>query len=759
MVKYFISRIMLVSIVLLYSTVSYTESRSRIRSIARNKTASYIINNFKILSESQIRKAIKNDSVARQLVTQWVINNIEKFPGLFGIFSKLFGIFSPSAKKIITIITSDSNTIQLTVNNIEKLIESSNGRDLITVVRKTGASADQQINLFITNNIKKLIKSPTGVKLIRDTLQNSPSSQLILNNVERLLKSPEGAVFIQDVIENNPSAKSLIEELMSNFSHKNLLMKMVHELRGNNLGNIEAMKKKLECLSISVESKKEIRNEINRLEHSNLHEAPFIHEYLEWIFALPWGITTEDNLDIAHAKKILDKDHYGLVPIKEKILDFISTRNLKKDSPSPILCFVGPPGTGKTSLGKSIARSLGRKYARIALGGIYDEIEIRGNRRAYSNSMPGRIIKTIKSVGFCNPVIVLDEIDKISSHSSHHGNPAGAMLEVLDPEQNKEFHDNYLEIPFDLSQVMFIATANDISAIPAPLRDRMEIIELSGYTLEEKMQIGQQYLVKKAIIDSGLENKNMSITDAVLQELIMNYTRESGVRQLERIIRRLCSKAARTLVEKNELISFSPDNVKSYLGPRKFIEEESNKEDQIGRVNGLAWTPYGGTITKVEVILMPGKGKLILTGQLGDVMKESAQIALSYARAHAKQFGIDDSIFLTQDLHIHFPAGATPKDGPSGGITILTAIISSLTGQTVNRQYAMTGELNLSGEIMPIGGIKEKILAAKRNNVPHVILPSKNKHDLDDIKDVTNGIDIILVDHADEVLERVLLPK
>ncbi len=478
-----------------------------------------------------------------------------------------------------------------------------------------------------------------------------------------------------------------------------------------------------------------------------------------YVRSLLWRRETPDNLNITHAKQILDEDHYGLEKIKEQILDFISVKNLKQDGNAPIFCFVGPPGTGKTSLAESIARSLGKKYGRIALGGVHDETEIRGHRKTYIGAMPGRLMQTIKETGSCNPVILLDEIDKISDQTSYSGNPASAILEVLDPAQNKEFFDNYLNIPFDLSKVMFIATANNISTMSKPLLDRMEIIEVSSYTLEEKIKIAQKHLIKKAIEESGLKGKKIHISDDVLQKLITEYTREPGVRQLGRTLKTLCSKIARGLVEKNELISITTHNLEKHLGQPMFTEEELNRTSKIGVSNGLARTAYGGTMLKIETSLMPGKGKLILTGQLGDVMKESAQIALSYARAHAKKFGIDDKIFATHDLHIHVPAGATPKDGPSAGITMLTSIVSTLTGRAVDAQYAMTGELNLNGDVMPIGDVKEKILAAKRNNVLHIILPKANERNLITIEKITQGTNIILVSHVDEVLKRVLLSK
>ena len=505
--------------------------------------------------------------------------------------------------------------------------------------------------------------------------------------------------------------------------------------------------------------KLEVRRHINRLEKTSPDsmEANVTRNYLDWIFGLPWQTFTTDNLDIEHAKQILDEDHYGLKDIKDRILDFISIRKLKKDGYAPILCFVGPPGTGKTSLGQSIARALGRAYIRISLGGVKDEAEIRGHRRTYVGAMPGRVIQGIKKSGTSNPVIVIDELDKIGS--DFRGDPSAAMLEVLDPQQNTTFYDNYLGIPFDLSHVMFIATANALDTISEPLRDRMEIIEVSGYTHEEKLNIAKMHLLKKAIADTGLANHNLIMPDEVIEDLIINYTKESGVRQLERILRKLCSKAARNLVEENKVLNFTKENIHTYLGPRKFLEDDISKEDQIGISNGLAWTAYGGEMIKIEAVLIPGKGKLILTGQLGDVMKESAQAAFSYAKAHAEEFQITQKMFSNYDLHIHVPAGAVPKDGPSAGITMLTAILSVLTQRPINAQYAMTGELNLRGEVMPIGGVKEKILAAKRNKVDNVILPFKNKNDLTGIEEIAENIKVIWVNHADEVLKHVLMPK
>ena len=484
-------------------------------------------------------------------------------------------------------------------------------------------------------------------------------------------------------------------------------------------------------------------------------EAAVTRNYIEWMLSLPWGKETVDNLEIKHAKEILDEDHYGLHDIKDRILDFISIKNLKEDGYAPILCFAGPPGTGKTSLGKSIAKSLGREYFRVSLGGVKDEAEIRGHRRTYVGAMPGRFIQGFRKVSSCNPVMIVDELDKIGA--DFRGDPSAAMLEVFDPNQNKTFYDNYLGVPFDLSKVIFIATANNLDTISDPLRDRMEIIQLSGYTHEEKLHISKLHLIRKAVQDCGLESSSIHLSDDVLTDLIMNYTREAGVRQLERTIRKLCCKAARAIVESNTIVSFNPNNLDTFLGPRKFIDDYTLEEAQIGITNGLAWTAYGGEIIKIEAVIMPGKGKLILTGQLGSVMQESAQAALSYARSHAKEFGLSNKMFTHYDLHIHVPAGGVPKDGPSAGVTMLSSILSALTQQPINANYAMTGELNLRGDVMPIGGVKEKLLAAKRNKLPNVIFPLKNKKDLVGLESITQDINVIWVNTAEEVLEHVLI--
>jgi ATP-dependent Lon protease len=588
-------------------------------------------------------------------------------------------------------------------------------------------------------------------------LLETRNQQELLESIYHYLNQEVRVSEIQEKIRSN--AREAMNKAQKEYYLREQLKAIKQELGEDDLEEIEEMRERLEALPVPEEVKSEVKRQINRLERTapDSLEATVTRNYLEWIFALPWDRETEDNLDVTNAKEVLDDDHYGLKEIKERILDFISVRKLKQDSYAPILCFVGPPGTGKTSLGKSIAKSLGRKYARISLGGVKDEAEIRGHRRTYVGAMPGRFIQAIRKAESCNPLIVIDELDKIGS--DFRGDPSAAMLEVLDPQQNKTFYDNYLGIPFDLSKIMFIATANSLETISGPLRDRLEVIELSGYTLEEKMSITKKYLLPKAIKDTGLETIDIELSDEIIQDIIASYTRESGVRQLERLIKKLCSKEARSLVEKNEHIIFDKNNIENYLGPRRFLDDDVNHKNLVGISNGLAWTAVGGEIIRIEAVLMPGSGKLILTGQLGDVMKESAQAALSYARAHAERFGIDQELFKQKDLHIHVPAGAIPKDGPSAGITMLTAILSTLTQKPINAKYAMTGELNLRGDVMPIGGLKEKILAAKRNNLRFVIAPLKNKNELRDHEDILKDMEMIWVEHADEVLDCIFETK
>jgi len=521
---------------------------------------------------------------------------------------------------------------------------------------------------------------------------------------------------------------------------------------------IMELRKKVEKAKMPEKVEKEANKQINRLEkmHPDSAEAGTIRTYIDWLVELPWSKSTKDNLDLKKAKEVLDEDHYNLEKVKERILEYLGVRKLKDKMKGPILCFVGPPGVGKTSLGKSIARALGREFVRMSLGGMRDEAEIRGHRRTYVGAMPGRIIQGIKNAGTNNPVFMLDEVDKIGM--DFRGDPASALLEVLDPEQNNAFVDHYLGVPFDLSNVMFITTANLIDPIPSPLRDRMEIITLSGYTAEEKLNIAKNYLIPKQLKEHGISEKDIKIHDSALLHIITHYTSEAGVRNLEREIANICRKVARKIAEgKIKKYVITTNNVSKYLGVPKYLPEEEIKKDEIGVATGLAWTETGGDIIYIEATIMKGKGGLTLTGQLGDIMKESAQAALSYIRSRAKNLKINSGMFSNYDIHIHVPAGAIPKDGPSAGITMATALASVFTGRPVCKNIAMTGEVTLRGKVLPVGGLKEKVLAAKRMGIRKVIIPKRNEKDLEEIpKYVKKGMEFIAVETMDEVLKHAL---
>ncbi len=480
-----------------------------------------------------------------------------------------------------------------------------------------------------------------------------------------------------------------------------------------------------------------------------------IRTYIEWVLDLPWNIETEDNLDIKNARKILDEDHYALENVKERILEYLAVLKLSKSMKGSILCFVGPPGVGKTSIAQSIARALNRKFVRMSLGGIRDEADIRGHRRTYIGAMPGRIIYSIKQAESKNPLFLLDEIDKMSQ--DFRGDPAAALLEVLDAEQNYSFRDHYLELPFDLSKVMFITTANSLDTIPGPLLDRMEVIYISGYTEEEKINIAKKYLFPKELKSHGLKRSNIRMKDETVRDVINYYTRESGVRNLERQIAALCRKAAKEIVEKDKSsITITSKNLSKFLGIPPYRYDKARDHGEIGMVTGLAWTAVGGVTLEIEAVGMPGNGKLQLTGQLGDVMKESARTGVSYIRSTAKELGIDEDFHKNLDIHLHIPEGAIPKDGPSAGITMVTAILSLLTNKSVSQYIAMTGEITLRGRVLPVGGIKEKVLAAHRAGITTVILPKENERDLEEIeKNVRKDLQFILVENMKEVIEAV----
>ncbi len=523
---------------------------------------------------------------------------------------------------------------------------------------------------------------------------------------------------------------------------------------------IDDLKKKIEEAHMPEEARKAADNELERLRiiPPESAEHSMVRTYLEWLVNLPWAVSTEDNLDIPHARQVLDEDHYDLEKIKDRILEYLAVRKLRKDPKGPILCFVGPPGVGKTSLGRSIARAMGRKFSRISLGGVRDEAEIRGHRRTYIGSLPGRIIQSLRSAGSNNPLFMLDEIDKLGM--DFRGDPSSALLEVLDPEQNFSFQDHYLDVPFDLSKVMFITTANYLEPVPPALRDRMEVVELAGYTDEEKLEIAKRHLIPKQIKENGLTPEQISFVDEAILLVSGSFTHEAGVRNLERELGRVCRKVARTVTEGHTgMTEITPAKVLELLGPEKFFSEVSERTMEPGVAIGLAWTQNGGDILFIEASRMAGKKGLTLTGHLGDVMKESAQAALSYIRSHADRLGIPADFFENCDLHIHVPAGATPKDGPSAGITMATALASLLTGRPLRSHLAMTGEITLRGRVMPIGGVKEKVLAARRAGVTTVILPRRNEKDLEDIPPaVRQELTFHFVDTIGEVLDLALEP-
>ena len=539
-------------------------------------------------------------------------------------------------------------------------------------------------------------------------------------------------------------------------------IKSIHDRLGDTVSQdqeAEDYRKKLADSAIPEEYKKKLEKEINHLESMPpmMAETAVARNYLDWVFSLPWDKETKDSLELKKAQEVLDHDHYGLEKIKERILEYLAVRILAPEAKAPIICFVGPPGVGKTSLAQSIARAMNRKYCRISLGGIHDEAEIRGHRRTYIGAMPGRFIEAISEVGVNNPLMLLDEIDKVGS--DFRGDPASALLEALDPEQNKAFHDNYIDIPFDFSKVFFLATANSVSTIPAALLDRMELIELTGYTEEEKLEIAKKYLVPRQKERNGLKDGDIRFTPALLKKVITGYTREAGVRNLERTIGALCRKVGKKIVlQDDKLPPLSVKTLDKYLGPVKFLPLAEERPDAVGRVNGLAWTIAGGEVLDTEAVTIKGKGHLILTGQMGDVMKESAETAYTYIRSKAKDLGLKDDFYETLDTHIHLPEGAVLKDGPSAGITMATAMASAYTGRRVRGDTAMTGEITLTGEVLPIGGVKEKVLAANEFGIKQILLPEKNKRDLEELpKSVQDKLQFVYVKNVQEVLEHALV--
>src|SRR5215475_3275346 len=586
----------------------------------------------------------------------------------------------------------------------------------------------------------------------------NPSERL--HRVNELLAREINVLMVQQEI--NSQAKGEIDRSQREFYLRQQLKAIQTELgEGNELGEeITQYREKMLQAQLPDTVEEEVERQIKKLErmHPDAAEAATLRNYLDVMVALPWSKSSEENLDLKRAQTILDEDHYGLEKVKERIVESLAVRKLKDKVKGPILCLVGPPGVGKTSLGRSVARALNRKFQRLSLGGLHDEAEIRGHRRTYIGAMPGRIVQSIQQAGTNNPLIMLDEIDKVGA--DFRGDPSSALLEVLDPEQNFSFRDNYLNVPFDLSNVMFMTTANVLETIQPALRDRMEVIRLSGYTEDEKLQIVLRHLLPKQMDENGVKPENLTISESALRDAIVKYTRESGLRQLEREIGKICRKVARRVAEgDNEQVKVSVKNLHEFLGPAKVEPEEMLKHDQVGVATGLAVTATGGDILFIEALTMKGKGALQLTGQLGDVMRESAVAAYSFAKSRARELGIDEDVFSKTDIHVHIPEGATPKDGPSAGITMATALVSALSNRPINKHVAMTGEITLRGDVLPIGGVKEKLLAAHRAQMKKVILPAQNRKDMEEVpKEPQRDIEIVFVDNVRQVFAEALLP-
>lgn len=636
-------------------------------------------------------------------------------------------------------------------------------REQLTKVIELGKQVSPEVMVILENiqdpgSMADLIASNLGLKVADAQLLLEMSNPILrLTKVNDFLNREVELLSVQAKIQS--AAREEMGKNQREYYLREQMRAIQQELGdGDGKEEIAEIRKAIESAKMPEASMKEALKQLSRLEnmHPDAGEAGIIRTYLDWLVELPWSKSTRDSLDIVRAKKILDDDHYYLDKIKERILEFLAVRKLKKKMKGPILCFVGPPGVGKTSLGKSIARAMNRKFVRISLGGVRDEAEIRGHRRTYIGALPGRIIQGMKQAGSNNPVFMLDELDKLGY--DYKGDPSSALLEVLDPEQNHSFSDHYINMPFNLSNVMFIATANQIDPVPSALRDRMEVINLAGYTEEEKLEIARRYLVPRQMKENGLKGKHISFDDDAIHEIIAKYTREAGLRNLERQIGTVCRKVARKVAEgSTRAIKVGAKNLHTFLGAPKYLREEDLDKNEVGVVNGLAWTPVGGEILHIEATLMKGKSGLTLTGQLGDVMKESVQAAHSYIRAHADTLRINPDFFQEHEIHVHVPAGAIPKDGPSAGIAMTTALVSVLTRIPVKKDVAMTGEVTLRGKVLPIGGLKEKILAAVRSRMRMVIIPEQNRKDLEDIPaEILKKVKIVPVHEVGEVLKLAL---
>ncbi len=672
--------------------------------------------------------------------------------------------------------TDDDPYFRATVESFKQDMDIS-GVELDASIRSIKETASKIVNLSpnIPSEASIAINNISSPSFLLNFI--SSNLQVSTNNKQELLEIRKFSDRLEKVMghlnkelqvlnlseEIRTKVKSDIDDQQRDF-YLRQQMKAIQEALGEDSEqqDIAKLKKRLnEKEGLPDEARETAEKELQRLEMTPNSSPNYgiIHGYIEWILDLPWGETSDDKLDLKRARKILDEDHYGLEKVKKRIVEYLAVLKLKKDMKAPILCFYGPPGVGKTSLGKSIARALNRQFERFSLGGIHDEAEIRGHRRTYIGALPGRILRSMKKAEKANPVMMLDEIDKVGS--DFRGDPTSALLEVLDPEQNNSFIDNYLELEYDLSKVMFIATANSLDTIPAPLRDRMEIINISGYTLEEKVEIARKYLVPKQIEENGLTKKQFKISRAAIKRIIDQYTRESGVRNLERQIGAVCRNvAAKIASEDIDEMSVGVNDIEDILGKRKFFSDAAERTTVPGVATGLAWTQYGGDILFIEASVSKGSGKLHITGQLGDVMKESAMLAISYLRARYEELGIPEDAFKYWDLHIHVPQGAVPKDGPSAGISLLSAIASIFTQRKVKGTLAMTGEITLRGLVLPVGGIKEKVLAAKRAGIEKVILPKKNEKDVSEIEDdVIGDLKVEYLERMDPLLDIVLEDK
>jgi ATP-dependent Lon protease len=646
--------------------------------------------------------------------------------------------------------------IEALLRNVKAAVEkvSSLGKSIAPEITVIAANMNDPGRLadLVASNLNLKIEDAQKILAVLDPAKR-------LRRINEMLTREAELLTVQQQI--NIQAKDEIEKGQREYFLRQQLKAIQSELgEGNELAEeVARYLKKADEIKMPKEARDEFNLQVHRLERMNPEsaETATLRTYLDWMVGLPWSVQTEDNLNLRKARKILNEDHYGLEKIKERILEHLAVRKLKKDTKGPILCFVGPPGTGKTSLGKSIARALGRKFLRASLGGMHDEAEIRGHRRTYVGALPGRIIQSLHQAGTRNPVFILDEVDKIGA--DFRGDPSSALLEVLDPEQNDSFRDNYLGVPFDLSDVLFITTANVLDTIQPAFRDRMEIIALSSYTEEEKLQIVKRHLIPKQVEAHGLTPDDIRFPDDLIVRVIRGYTREAGLRNVEREIAAICRKVAMKFALGNRKpVVLSTSTLHRYLGPQRILPGEHLTRNRIGVATGLAWTPAGGEILFVEAQAMAGKGALILTGQMGDVMKESAQAALSYTRAHARDYGIREDFFSSHDFHIHIPEGSIPKDGPSAGVTMTSALVSACTGRPINKAIAMTGEITLSGNVLPVGGIKEKVLSAHREQIRIVMLPRPNKKDLAEIPpELRRDLKVILVDRLTEVLHHALV--